>query len=37
MIKSRIDPDKFVPEKPTDPDLRCFPEWGISGFRRIKA
>ena len=37
MLKSRIDPDKFVPEKPTDPDLHYFPERGISGLRRIKA
>ena len=37
MIKSRIDPDSFVPEKPTDPDLQCFSERGISGLCRIKA
>ena len=30
MIKNRIDTDQFVPEKPTDPDLQCFPERGIS-------
>ena len=37
MIISRIDPDLYVPEKPTDPDLQCVPERGICGFRRIKA
>ena len=34
--KSHIDPINFH-EKPTDPDLQCFSEWGISGLRRIKA